>query len=162
MYFTYSLNGLVKGWKLTLSLCLGLGEGPLCRSWPFAAVSPNKCFPNPSETGGAHCQLGADPDAGSREARSPQWLLQVGHCSRTGVLPSLVTFDREASWKEKKGVPFPKFWDDSSILRAVLFTKFYFALTSCSERNIYVIEKLLQLFVILWVWINYQNRHSDV
>lgn len=25
-------NLLVKGWKLTHSLCLGLGEGPLCRS----------------------------------------------------------------------------------------------------------------------------------
>lgn len=86
-------NLLVKGWKLTHSLCLGLGEGPVCRSWPFAAVSPNKCFPNSSKTGGAHCQLGTDPDAGSGEARSPQWLLQVGHCSRAVVLPSLFTFD---------------------------------------------------------------------
>lgn len=24
-----------------------------------------------------------------------------------------------------------------------------------------MIEKLLQPFVILWVWINYENRHSD-
>lgn len=85
---------LGKGWKLTHSLCRGLGEGPVCRSWPFAAVSPHKCFPNSSEAGGAHCQLGADPDAGSRETRSPQRLLQVGDCSRTVLPPSLFTFER--------------------------------------------------------------------
>lgn len=68
----------------------------------------------------------------------------------------------EGSWKEKKGVLLPKFWDDSGVFGAVLFTKFYFTLTSCSKRNIYMIEKLLQLFVIRWVWINYESRHSDV
>lgn len=59
-------------------------------------------------------------------------------------------------------MPFPKFWDDSGIFGAVLFTKFNFTLTSCTKINIYVIEKLLQLFVSLWVWLNYENRHSDV
>lgn len=56
----------------------------------------------------------------------------------------------------------PKFWDDSGVFGAVLFTKFYFTLTSCSKRNIYMIEKLLPLFFIRWVWINYESRHSDV
>lgn len=64
----------------------------------------------------------------------------------------------EGLWKEKKGVVFPKFLDVSGGFGAVLFTKFSFTLTSCSKTSIYMIEKLLQLFVILWMWINYENK----
>lgn len=98
-------------------------------------------------------------------SRSARWRQRGTRASTTptgqGCFPPWAHLT-QASWKEKKRVPFPKFCDDSGILRAVLFTKFYFAFTSCSKRDIYVIEKLLQLFVILWVWISYQNRHSDV
>lgn len=69
---------------------------------------------------------------------------------------------QRALGKRRKVRCFKKFWDDSGVFGAVLFTRFCFTLTSCSKRNIYMIEKLLQLFVILWVWINYENRHSDV
>lgn len=61
---------------------------------------------------------------------------------------SLLLHIGQSSWKEKKGVQFPKFWSDSVVFGAVLFTKFYFTITSCSERNISMFEKLLQLFVI--------------
>lgn len=84
--------------------------------------------------------------AAERHARlndSYRWVTAAGQCC---FPPS--SHWTESSWKEKKGVQFPKFWSDSVVFGAVLFTKFYFTITSCSERNISMFEKLLQLFVI--------------